>query len=155
MIAIVCTDSLGGKHDVEVGSMKLYTAVYGIHHKEGTVLMVQDQRIGFWRFPGGKIEKTEREWQGLQRGIAEETGLVSNENVKMVHIMEEDFFDLAVNEGAHVTRVFYKVENLTGTIKASSLGISEIRYLTIDDVYKMNEKEVTSAVKTALYLADK
>lgn len=143
MIQIVCTDVFGEKHDVEFEDMKLFTSAYGIHIVGETVLMVQDRVSGQWRFPGGRLNKIEREWEGMKRGISLEAGINITSNVKLVHIMEEDYYDLYLSQGCHVTSMFYLISEIEGgTLQTTGENITNVQYLPIKDVEHFSDKEI-------------
>ncbi|MEZ4156593.1 MAG: NUDIX domain-containing protein [Candidatus Paceibacterota bacterium] len=47
--------------------------------KEGTKFLVLYHGRGYWNFPKGKLEASERSWQAAIREVQEETGLKKNE----------------------------------------------------------------------------
>lgn len=144
MYQIVCTDAFGQTHDVPAEMMKLRSLAYGVLLDSGSILLVQDKGTGMWEYPGGELDKTLSELEGLKRNVVYESGIIIGSQLKLIHIMEEDYYDVNVNEGLHATRMFYQVTGEGGTLLATGNGgmIAVARYFSIDEVKHFSDKQM-------------
>ena len=152
MYQIVCTDAFGNPHDVPAEMMKLKSLAYGILIENDAVLLVQDKGTGLWEFPGGELDKTLTEFEGLKRNIAYTSGIIIKPNLKLVNIIEEDYYDINVNDGLHATRMFYAVEKEGGQPLTTGNGglIASAKFIPLNDVKHFSEKEMKAKYKDAL-----
>jgi ADP-ribose pyrophosphatase YjhB (NUDIX family) len=158
MYQIVCTDMLGQTHDVDADQMRLHTSAHGVHITEQGVLLVKDKLSEQWIIPGGVLDKTEKELDGMRRGILAETGITIGNEIKLLTIIEEDFFDIYLSEGSHVTRIFYHVKNIVGgTLMQNGNGVytSAAQYVAKEVVERYSEKEMNKKYKEILMNAFK
>lgn len=153
MYQVVCTDMVGNPHDVPADQMRLHTSAHGIHITEQGVLLVKDKISDQWIIPGGVLDKTEKEIEGLRRGIVAETGLTIDSEIKLLSITEEDFYDIYLNEGSHVTRTFYLIKNIiSGTLMSNGNGVytSAAAYIHQDVWKRFSDKEMKPTYREIL-----
>jgi ADP-ribose pyrophosphatase YjhB (NUDIX family) len=153
MYQIVCTDMLGQTHDVDADQMRLHTSAHGIHITEHGILLVKDKISEQWIIPGGVLDKTEAEFDGMRRGILAETGLLIGADIQLLTIIEEDFYDIYLSEGSHVTRIFYLIKAIeSGTIMRTGNGVytSAAAYVPKEVWEKFLDKEMNKKYKEIL-----
>lgn len=152
MYQIVCTDAFGDTHDVPAEMMKLKSLAYGIVIEDDSVLLVQDKGTGMWEFPGGELEKSLSEYEGLKKNVMYASGVLINPDLKLIQIMEEDYYDVNVNDGLHATRMFYTVTKEGGTPLVTGNGSStaQAKFVPIMDVKNYSEKEMKQKYKELL-----
>jgi hypothetical protein len=144
MYQVVCTDAFGQTHDVPAEMMKLKSLGYGIIIDNGSVLLIQDKGTGMWEFPGGEMDKTLSEFEALKRNIMYTSGIIIAPGQKLVHIMEEDYFDVNVNDGLHATRMFFQLTAEGGALLTNGNGSSVIaaKYISLDEAKKFDDKRM-------------
>lgn len=152
MYQIVCTDAFGNTHDVPAEMMKLKSLAYGILIENDSVLLVQDKGTGMWEFPGGELDKSLSELEGMKRNIVYQTGLLIGQGMKLIHVMEEDYYDVNVNDGLHATRMFYTVSQGGGNLLSTGNGstIAQAKFIPLSDVKHFSDKEMKKKYKEVL-----
>jgi ADP-ribose pyrophosphatase YjhB (NUDIX family) len=156
MYQIVCTDMSGQTHDVDADQMRLHTSAHGIHITDQGVLLVKDKISDQWIIPGGVLDKTEKELDGMRRGILAETGLTISGDITLLSILEEDFYDIYLSEGSHVTRIFYLIKSIEGgTLMQSGNGVytSAAQYVPKEVLEHYSDKEMNKKYREILQKA--
>ncbi len=152
MYQIVCTDAFGNTHDVPAEMMKLKSLAYGILIENDSILLVQDKGTGLWEYPGGELDKTLSEFENLKRNIMYMSGIIIKPGMKLAHIMEEDYYDVNVNDGLHATRMFYTVEREGGTLLEGGNGSFTMaaKFSPLKEIGNFSDKEMKKQYREVL-----
>ncbi len=106
--------------------------------KDNKILMVQeglDFCYGQWNFPAGHVDEFENITDAAIREVKEETGLV----VKLKGILP--ICETELRNETHII-IRFVAEVIGGEIKFDSNEILDVKWLNIEDIEKMTEKEL-------------
>lgn len=106
--------------------------------KNNKILMVKEAKkecYGKWSFPAGHIEKGENICEGAKRETFEETGC----KVELLKL-----FPKLVLENRNITMVFFLADVLKENPKYSSDEIIETKWISIQEIHKMNKEDFRS-----------
>ncbi len=108
--------------------------------KEGKFLLVFDPKFKFWRVPGGRANFGEKVEDALKREMKEEVGV----DIKIIKFLGygQDVV-ISYTRELEVSRfiLFYLCEIEKGEIKPDEKEISEIKWLTLDEIKKHENLE--------------
>lgn len=106
--------------------------------KDNKILMVQeglDFCYGQWNFPAGHVDEFENITDAAIREVKEETGL----DVKLKGILP--ICETELRNETHII-IRFVAEVIGGEIKFDSNEILDVKWLNIEDIEKMTEKEL-------------
>lgn len=106
--------------------------------KDNKILMVQeglDFCYGQWNFPAGHVDEFENITDAAIREVKEETGL----EVKLKGILP--ICETELRNETHII-IRFVAEVIGGQIKFDSNEILDVKWLNIEDIEKMTEKEL-------------
>ena len=80
------------------------------------------------------------------------SGIIIKQGMKLAHIMEEDYYDVNVNDGLHATRMFYTVEKEGGNLLTSGNGSFTMaaKFLHFKDIEHLSDKEMKKQYREVL-----
>lgn len=110
--------------------------------KGNKLLMVKEatgKDAGKWNFPAGHLNENENIFDGAIREAKEETGF----DVKLLNIVD---IQNLVMENKHVILFMFAAEIIGGEISFDKSEILDVDFIEIDNLLKMTDCEIRSAV---------
>lgn len=110
--------------------------------KDGKILMVQEgegNSKGMWNFPAGHLDESENIFDGAIREAKEETGF----DVKLTGLIN---IQNIVYDNRHLEMVMFAAEIIGGELTVDGKEIMNVKFIDIDEILKMSDKELRCAV---------
>lgn len=127
---------------VQINKEKLYgqsnSSGVCIKNDSNEILMVKEARNdikGLYNIPAGKLDSNESICEGAIRETKEETGF----DVKLDSILFIQYL-----ENKNILKIIFNASILTGSIQFDKDEIMDIKWISIEDLENMPEKELRS-----------
>lgn len=112
-----------------------------IKSSNNELLMVQEANNdvkGLLNFPMGKLDEGETVFEGAVREVKEESGF----DVKLKSILSIQSYES--EKGGNIIKITFNAEIVSGEIKFDRNEIMDVRWISIDELEKMSNKELRS-----------